>query len=88
MTLHISELRQDRASGKIRAWVWVDTEDMLANCQTQLNIDRTIPHDDLQQVLKTCWWQPQFLFKYNGMAVAGRYSKVQQQTLCIEEMDF
>jgi hypothetical protein len=90
MTLHISSLRADRANGKIRAWVWVDTEDMLANCQTKLNIDGTIPQDDLQTVLRSCWWQPKYLFKYNGMTVAGRTSKGEQQqhsSCFIEEMD-
>jgi hypothetical protein len=70
MTLHMMALRNDRETKKVRAWIWVDTQDMLANALTKLNTDGTLPWAPLQQVLKDCWWTPERPYKYEGQLVS------------------
>lgn len=69
ITLHITTLRHEKEIGKIRGWVWLDTEDMLANGLTKLNSDGTIPISDLNLALKQCWWRPRKQYRYNGLRV-------------------
>ena len=67
MTLHLSTLREMRETNYVRSWVWLDTDDMLANGLTKLNNDGTLPIDDLSKALKTCYWKPTLMYKYNNI---------------------
>ena len=73
ITLHISALRHDRETGKVRAWVWLDTEDMLANPLTKLEANGTLPLASLHRALAACKWEPRLQFKYNGVRVDPRH---------------
>ena len=69
ITLHVTTLRYEKEIGKIRGWVWLDTDDMLANGLTKLNSDGTVPISDLNLALKQCWWRPNKQYRYNGLRV-------------------
>ena len=71
MTLHMSALRAERECKRVRAWVWVDTQDMLANPLTKLNADGTLPMTELRLALKTGWWNPKLAFKYEAVLTKG-----------------
>jgi hypothetical protein len=70
MTLHMSALRAERECKRVRAWIWLDTNDMLANPLTKLNVDGTLPQEDLVECLKTGWWAPRKPYKYEGQLTA------------------
>ena len=53
----------------MRAWVWIDTADNLADPLTKLQADGTIALDNLQKALKKNYWRPSKEFIYNGVRV-------------------
>jgi hypothetical protein len=74
MTLHMMALRSDRESGRIRAWIWIDTNDMLANALTKHNTDGTLPQEDLVECLKVGWWSPRLPYKYEGRMTSDSHA--------------
>ena len=70
MTLHMSALRAERECKRVRAWIWLDTQDMLANTLTTQNVDGTLPQKDLVECLRTGWWAPLRPYKYEGQLTA------------------
>ena len=70
LTLHLAALREYKQRGNVRAWVWVDTNDQLANVLTKLNSDGTLPMDDLTAALRTQHYEPTRPFKWQGLTVA------------------
>ncbi len=49
LALYLSALREQTEVGRVKAWVWLDTKDMLSNGLTKLNGDGTLPLDDITQ---------------------------------------
>ncbi len=72
ITLHVAALRNEREVGRVRAWIWLDTEEMLANGLTKLNSDGTLPLELLQKSLRDCKWEPKMQFKYNNLRILPR----------------
>ena len=69
LTLHLAALREYKQRGHVRAWVWVDTNDQLANVLTKLNADGTLPMDELSTALRTNHYEPTRPFKWQGLTV-------------------
>ena len=69
LSLYISALREDKASGRVKHWTWLDTRDMLANPLTKLNASGCIEWNDLQRVMTKCKWHPAFPYKVDRAAI-------------------
>jgi hypothetical protein len=74
MTLHMMALRADKESGRIRAWIWLDTQDMLANALTKHNTDGTLPQEDLVECLRVGSWSPLRPYKYEGQMTSDSHA--------------
>jgi hypothetical protein len=77
LTLFLSSLRADHECKRVRAWIWLDTADMLANPLTKLESKGTLDWTDLRGVLQKGSWQPTRVWKWNGIAMgpgASRFS--------------
>ena len=78
MTLHMMALRADKESGRIRAWICLDTQDMLANALTKHNTDGTLPQEDLVGCLRVGWWSPLRPYKYEGQMTSDSHAQGQE----------
>ena len=64
--LYIAALREFKEVGRIRAWIWLDTRDCLANILTKLMPNGEVMQDGFDLILKKFVWQPQHPYKWNG----------------------
>jgi hypothetical protein len=53
--LHLSVVRTCREEKRVRAWIWIDTRDMLANPLTKQNADGSLDISDLCIALRDCF---------------------------------
>jgi hypothetical protein len=67
LVLYIAALREAKAEGFVRSWLWFDTTDDLANCLTKLNENGTIPLSDLTESLRDSFYEPRKPYRWNGM---------------------
>jgi hypothetical protein len=67
LTLYLSLLRDLKERNFIRANIWVDTKDNVANVLTKLCPDGTLPMTELSDLLRRCFWEPVHPFRWNGM---------------------
>ena len=65
LALYIAALREFRNTGRIRAYVWIDTRDMIANSLTKLKEDGS-NEIELLSVLQTFKWSLNHAYKWNG----------------------
>ena len=66
LTLYLSYLREAREKRQVRAYLWTDTEDNLANGLTKLEKDGTLPVADIYEALRTSYWEPRKTYRWNG----------------------
>ena len=64
LALYIAALREYRTTGRIQAYLWIDTRDMIANSLTKLKDDGTT-EPELLSVLKTFCWNLKHAYKWN-----------------------
>ena len=69
-SLHLAVLRELREQKRVRQWIWLDTDDMIANGLTKMNDDGSLPIEDLHEVLRTCYWKPSLVYKYGSIQCA------------------
>ena len=67
LTLYLSALRSDKETQRIRAWLWFDTRDMLANSLTKIEADGSLAWQDLRAVMLRGHWQPARLWRWNSL---------------------
>jgi hypothetical protein len=65
LALYIAALREFRTTGRIQAYVWVDTRDMIANSLTKLKDDGS-NEPELLEVLKSSVWKLAHAYKWNS----------------------
>jgi hypothetical protein len=65
LALYIAALREFRSTGRIRAYVWIDTRDMIANSLTKLKEDGS-NEIELLSVLQNFKWSLNHAYKWNG----------------------
>ena len=70
LTLYLSALREQKQIGRVKAWVWVDTRDCLANGMTKLEDDGTLPLAEITDALKRRYWEPAYAYRWNGQLIA------------------
>ena len=70
LTLYLSGLREAREKEWIKAWIWTDTEDCIANVLTKLNKDGTLQLEPLTSLLKLSYWEPKKSYRYNNVLCA------------------
>ena len=54
LTLYIAALREAKLIGRIRDLYWIDTNDMISNCLTKIDVTSA----DMMKALKQCYWEP------------------------------
>ena len=54
----------------VKAWIWCDTDDCVANALTKLNADGTLPLEPLTLLLKLSFWEPLKEYLYNNIRCA------------------
>ena len=64
LALYIAAIREYCATGRVQAFVWIDTRDMLANSLTKLKEDGTT-EAELRPSLKTFVWKLKHAYKWN-----------------------
>ena len=64
MLLYIACLRELRETKRIDTYGWVDTRDNVANAQTKLNADGTLPSEPVTHMLKHASWEPREPFRW------------------------
>ena len=64
LALYIAAIREHRATGRVSAFVWIDTRDMVANSLTKIREDGTC-ETELLQSLKTFSWNLKHAYKWN-----------------------
>jgi hypothetical protein len=74
LTLYLAALREQKELGRIKAWCWVDTKDMLANALTKLEANGTLPLDDITESLARGFWEPKFVYKWQGQLTSAASS--------------
>jgi hypothetical protein len=70
LTLYLSALREQKQLGRIKAWVWVDTRDCLANGMTKLEDDGSLPLKEITEALRDRYWEPAYAYRWNGQMCA------------------
>ena len=65
LALYIAAIREHRATGRVSAFVWIDTRDMLSNSLTKLKEDGTC-EKELLPSLQTFVWKLQHAYKWNN----------------------
>jgi hypothetical protein len=70
LTLYLAALREQRQLNRVKAWVWVDTRDCLANGMTKLEHDGTLPLKEISEALQHRHWEPSYAYRWNGQLVA------------------
>ena len=73
LVLHLAYIREQKDEGRVRAWVWCDTKDMLANCLTKLEKDGSLPSADLAKAMHDLWWNPSHVFEYQGQKAVSYF---------------
>ena len=71
LTLYLAALREQKELGRVKAWCWVDTKDMLANALTKLEANGTLPLDDITDSLARGFWEPKFVYKWQGQLTSA-----------------
>jgi hypothetical protein len=66
LILHLSVVRSQKEEKKVRGWVWINTNDMLANPLTKLENDGCLDIELLNKTLKENWWCPKYVYKYEN----------------------
>ena len=64
LALYIAAIREYCATGRVQAFVWIDTRDMLANSLTKLKEDGTT-EAELRPSLQTFVWKLKHAYKWN-----------------------
>jgi hypothetical protein len=67
LTLYLASLRESKENGSIKAWVWVDTDDDLANGLTKLENNGAMLNDALTEALTLSWYEPRKPYQWNGL---------------------
>ena len=67
--LFVSALREDKSSGRVNHWGWIDTRDMLANPLTKLDASGNIEWQDLRATLQKSKWHPSFPYRIDGTRI-------------------
>jgi hypothetical protein len=67
LALYLACLRETKSLESTRAWLWVDTEDNLANGLTKLTPTGLIMITEISHALCNSWWEPTKAFKWNGV---------------------
>jgi len=65
LSLYLACLREYKTVGRISAFIWCDTRDMLANALTKLEESGLVPLEIMPESLKTNRWILQHPYKYN-----------------------
>jgi hypothetical protein len=65
LALYIAAIREFCAPGRVQAFVWIDTRDMLANSLTKLKEDGTT-ENELLPALQTFNWKLKHAYKWNS----------------------
>ena len=67
LALYLACLRETKSLESTRAWLWVDTEDNLANGLTKLTPAGLLMISEISHALCKSWWEPTKAFKWNGL---------------------
>ena len=70
LTLYLYALREMLEKHRVTAFVWVDTRDCIANVLTKLNSDGTLPMNELNSLLRHCFWSPVHPYRWSNQLCA------------------
>lgn len=65
LTLYLASLREYRITRRLEAFIWINTQDMIANALTKLNSDGTANLTELAPALKNFVWTLRHAYKWN-----------------------
>ncbi len=66
LTLYLAALREQRQIDRVKAWVWVDTRDCLANGMTKLETTGELPLAEISESLQLRFWEPKYAYRWQG----------------------
>jgi len=64
LSLYIAALREFRSCGRIKAWIWCDTRDMIANSMTKLLEDGTNDLSEIREPWRDFCWNLKHPFQW------------------------
>ena len=64
LSLYLAAIREFRSTGRVQAFVWADTRDMVSNSLTKLKEDGTVEVEILP-ILQTASWNLKHPYKWN-----------------------
>ena len=70
LTLYLAALREQKDVGRVKAWVWCDTRDCLANGMTKLETSGELPLKEITDAMKTASWEPAYAYRWQGQWVS------------------